>query len=39
LTNTPYFFSPGTGLGTGTFGIISASSGERQIQFALKVLF
>ena len=39
LTNTPYFYGPGTGLGTGTFGIISASSGERQVQLALKVLF
>jgi hypothetical protein len=39
LTNTPYFYGPGTGLGTGTFGIISASSGERQVQLALKILF
>lgn len=39
LTNTPYFYSPGAGLGTGTFGVISAASGERQIQFALKILF
>jgi hypothetical protein len=39
LTNTPYFFGPGTALGSGTFGVISASSGERQVQFALKILF
>jgi hypothetical protein len=39
LTNTPYFYGPGTALGSGTFGVISASSGERQVQFALKILF
>ena len=39
LTNTPYFFAPGTALGSTSFGVISASSGERQIQLALKVLF
>jgi hypothetical protein len=39
LTNTPYFFGPGIALGSGTFGVISASSGERQVQFALKILF
>ena len=39
LTNTPYFFAPGTALGSTSFGVISASSGERQVQLALKVLF
>ncbi len=39
LTNTPYFLSPGLGLGTGTFGVISSALGERQVQFSLKLLF
>jgi hypothetical protein len=39
LTNSPYFRSPGVGLGTAAFGVISSSLGERQIQFALKFLF
>lgn len=39
LTNTPYFFAPGEQLGTPTFGVINASTGERQIQFALKLVF
>lgn len=39
LTNTPYFLSPGLGLGTGTFGVISSALGERQVQFSLKLQF
>ena len=39
LSNTPYFFRPGQGLGSATFGVINASSGERQVQFSLKLLF
>lgn len=39
LSNTPYFFRPGQGLGTATFGVINAATGERQVQFSLKVLF
>jgi hypothetical protein len=39
LTNTPYFFTPGEGLGTAAFGVISSATGERQVQFSLKLLF
>jgi hypothetical protein len=39
LTNTPYFLSPGLGLGTGTFGVVSSALGERQVQFSLKIVF
>ncbi len=39
LTNTPYFGIPGTNLGSANFGVISSSTGERQVQFSLKVLF
>jgi hypothetical protein len=39
LTNTPYFFTPGEGLGSTAFGVISSATGERQVQFSLKVLF
>jgi hypothetical protein len=39
LTNTPYFFTPGEGLGSPTFGVINSATGERQIQFSLKLLF
>lgn len=39
LTNTPYFLSPGLGLGTGAFGVISGALGERQVQFSVKLLF
>jgi hypothetical protein len=39
LTNTPYFRGPGVALGTSSFGVISSSAGERQIQFGLKILF
>lgn len=39
LTNTPLFGQPATGLGVATFGRISAASGERSIQFALKLLW
>jgi len=39
LTNTPYFFTPGEGLGSATFGVISAASGERTVQFSLKLMF
>lgn len=39
LTNTPYFFTPGEGLGPPTFGVITAASGERTVQFSLKLVF
>jgi hypothetical protein len=39
LTNTPYFGAPGSQLGSTTFGVISSSSGERQLQFTLKLIF
>ena len=39
LTNTPYFFTPGEGLGSNTFGVINAATGERQVQFSLKLIF
>ncbi len=39
LTNTPYFFSPGEGLGSATFGVVTASAGERLVQFSLKLMF
>jgi hypothetical protein len=39
LTNTPYFYGPAAGLGSANFGVISAASGDRQMQFALKLLF
>ncbi|MBI3684006.1 MAG: carboxypeptidase regulatory-like domain-containing protein [Acidobacteria bacterium] len=39
LSNTPYFATPGEGLGSPSFGVISAASGERQVQFSLKFLF
>jgi hypothetical protein len=39
LTNSPYFGAPGQNLGSANFGVISSSTGERQIQLALKVIF
>lgn len=39
LTNTPYFGAPGVQVGATNFGVIATSSGERQFQFALKLLF
>lgn len=39
LTNTPYFGLPGVQLGATNFGVIASSSGERQFQFALKLIF
>lgn len=39
LTNTPYFLTPGESLGSPAFGVINSASGERQVQFSLKVLF
>jgi hypothetical protein len=39
LANSPYFLGPGTSLGASTFGVISVTRGERQIQFALKLMF
>jgi hypothetical protein len=38
LTNTPHF-TPGEGLGSPRFGVINSATGERQIQFSLKLLF
>jgi hypothetical protein len=37
LTNTPYFAFPGSKLGSNDFGIISSSTGARQIQLSVKV--
>ena len=39
LTNTPYFFAPGEGLGSNTFGVINSATGERTVQFSLKLIF
>ncbi len=46
LTNTPYFggvnsigSNPGNNLGTSTFGVITDATGERQVQFSLKVVW
>lgn len=39
LTNTPYFATPGETLGSPAFGVINSASGERQVQFSLKLLF
>ena len=39
LSNTPYFGIPGTNLGSANFGVISSSTGERTVQFSLKVMF
>jgi hypothetical protein len=46
LTNTPYFGgantpggNPGTNLGGADFGVINYASGERQVQFSLKVIW
>jgi hypothetical protein len=39
LTNTPYFLSPGLALGSGSFGVISAATGDRQVQLGLRLLF
>lgn len=39
LTNTPYFFTPGEALGSTAFGVINSATGERQVQFSLKLLF
>jgi hypothetical protein len=40
LTNTPQFAPPGTALGAGTFGVVSAQNNQpRVIQFAMKLSF
>jgi hypothetical protein len=39
LANSPYFTGPGNVLGSSTFGVISVTRGERQIQFGLKLMF
>ena len=39
LTNTPYFARPAQQLGGAGFGVISAASGERQVQLSLKITF
>lgn len=39
LSNTPYFITPGEGLGSPTFGVINSAIGERQVQFSLKLMF
>ena len=37
--NTPQFGIPGSALGAGSFGIAGATGSDREMQFALKVLF
>ena len=40
LTNTPRFDSPGTSLGSGTFGVVSAVTNlPRNVQFGIKLLY
>lgn len=39
LTNTPQFANPGSTLGSATYDLITSSSGQRQIRFALKLMF
>lgn len=39
LTNTPFFGSPATNVSSATFGEISSASNQRNIQFALRLLF
>jgi hypothetical protein len=39
LTNTPIFGNPSATVGSSSIGIISSSSGERQIRLALKLRF
>ncbi len=39
LTNTPQFGNPSATVGSSTLGIISSSSGDRQLRFALKLTF
>ena len=40
FTNTPTFGQPGTGFGTGNFGVIASTvTLPRQVQFGLKLLF
>ncbi len=39
FTNTPVFGAPGTTLLSGTFGVISTATGNRNIQLGMKVIF
>jgi hypothetical protein len=39
LTNTPQFSNPSTNLNSGNFGEISSASGQRNIQFGMRLLF
>jgi hypothetical protein len=39
LTNTPFFGTPATNVNSATFGEISSASNQRNIQFALRLLF
>ncbi len=39
LTNSPIFSNPSATVGSSSLGIISASSGDRQFRFALKMTF
>ena len=39
LTNTPIFGAPVRNVTSATFGEITGSQGERQVQFALKLYF
>jgi hypothetical protein len=38
-TNTPHFGNPGSDLGGSGFGIATATGSDREMQFALKILF
>ena len=39
LTNTPHWGNPNTSVSSGSFGQITATSGERQLQVAARILF
>jgi hypothetical protein len=39
LTNTPRWANPNASVNSGNFGQILSTSGEREIQFALRLLF
>lgn len=39
LTNTPFFLPPGINLGSPDFGVIADATGERQVQFTLRLVF
>jgi len=39
LTSTPHFNNPNGNFNSGIFGQVTSSYGERQIQFALRLVF